>query len=299
MSRKKETKKQARGVNITTGTSETEASSGGQSDSPFSKKLQLSWVVYNIKDMKPIQGTPGQKLIEERYNVELKIHDLNVHNEEEWTLFWASGNTADHIISNNMNRYIYKFADHDIIRPVSKEMLYSYAPDWMKAVTDLFGEDVVFPQITYKGEVWALPQATFANKISYIMAARKSWMDKVGISKAPETLEDLYTMIYKFAKEDPDRNGKDDTYGAHILENYTNFGYFWGTFGICPNSYYLEDGKVKYSSATEAFKEGTKVLAAWYKEGLIDPEFVTDNRNILKAKWADGIIGMVEDHPSW
>lgn len=40
------------------------------------------------------------------------------------------------------------------------------------------------------------------------MLWRKDWLDKVGITKAPETLEEFEKAVYAFAEKDPDGNGK-------------------------------------------------------------------------------------------
>ncbi|NSW90038.1 MAG: hypothetical protein HPY74_05005 [Firmicutes bacterium] len=261
----------------------------------FDKKLKITWIVYNQFDNPVKEGTETQKLIEERFNVELDIPELDVHSEDQWTVFWASGNTADRIQSNNMSKYFKKFADQGILRPITKDMLYKNAPNWMKAVESLIDPKVFMPQITYKGQVWAIPYTNMAQaKVSFVTAARKSYMDKVGITKPPETLDEYYNLIYKFTKDDPDGNGKNDTYGLHY-----QFGYVWGTFGIYPHSWYDINGKVTYTSTTEEYKEALKLLNKWYKEGLIDPEFVTDKRDIQRAKWAEGKLGMLEDHPWW
>lgn len=275
----------------TTAKTETTAAAAEQ----FANHLDLTWIVYNQFDNPIKEGTETQKIIEDRFNVTLKIPELDVHSEEQWTVFWASGNMADHIVSNNMAKYYTKFADQGILRPITKEMLYKNAPDYMKIVEELISPEVFIPQITYKGEFWGMPCTNMAQaRVSFVMAARKTWMDRVGIAKAPETLDEFYDMCVKFTKNDPDGNGKDDTYGLH-----SRFSYVQGTFGVYPNSFYDIDGKVVYSDTTNEYKEFLKLMSKWYAEGLIDPEFVTDTRDIQRAKWAEGKLGMLEDHPWW
>ena len=38
-----------------------------------------------------------------------------------------------------------------------------------------------------------------------------------------------------------------------------------------------------------------KVLKAWYDEGIIDPESITDDRKALRTKWASGRVGVYGD----
>ena len=50
------------------------------------------------------------------------------------------------------------------------------------------------------------------------MSYRQDWADKVGITKAPETIDEFYDMIYKFTYNDPDGNGKRDTFGIELTK---------------------------------------------------------------------------------
>jgi putative aldouronate transport system substrate-binding protein len=265
----------------------------------FDEKLTITWMVYNQFDNPVPEGSVNQKLIEEMFNVELIIPQLDVHNQEQWTVYWASGNTADRIQSNNMNNFFHRFAEQGLIRPISEDMLYTYAPNFMELVEALVPKDLVIPQITFNDEVWLMPYTNIAQaKQVWVTAARKSWMDRVGITSAPATLADMENMITKFAKEDPDGNGKDDTYGIHLY-GYTGAGYLWGTLGVFPNSYYDVNGQIIRSNTTEAYKQGLKILQSWHNDGLLDPEFITDDRTIQRVKWTEGIIGLLNDHPWW
>ena len=41
---------------------------------------------------------------------------------------------------------------------------------------------------------------------------RQDWLDKLGL-KYPETLDDMKNVLIAFTNNDPDGNGKNDTYG--------------------------------------------------------------------------------------
>ena len=45
----------------------------------------------------------------------------------------------------------------------------------------------------------------------------------------------------------------------------------------------------------EQAKEATKRLRAWYHDGLIDPEFMTDDGALIGQKWGDHKIGYVDN----
>lgn len=265
----------------------------------FDEKLDITWIVYNQFDNPVPEGSVNELLIEEMFNVELTVPQLDVHNQEQWTVYWASGNTADRIQSNNMSNFFTRFAEQGLIRPITEEMLYAYAPDYMDLMEELVPKDLIIPQITFQDELWLLPYTNIAQaKQVWVTAARKTWMERVGITSAPATLADLENMITKFATEDPDNNGADDTYGIHLY-GYTGAGYLWGTLGVYPGAWYDTDGTIVYANTTEAYKQGLKMLQGWHNDGLLDPEFITDDRSIQRVKWAEGKIGLLNDHPWW
>jgi hypothetical protein len=126
---------------------------------PFAEHMDISWIVYNQPDIYPIADTPVQQLIEERFNVSLDIVEIDIFNEDEWTLFWASGGMADKIQCNTMGKYIYEFADQGIIRSIDYDWLYEYAPDTMDIVLSLVDENYLKQSVLYEDQLWCLPNA--------------------------------------------------------------------------------------------------------------------------------------------
>lgn len=64
--------------------------------------------------------------------------------------------------------------------------------------------------------------------------------------------------------------------------------------------FYVDDnGQVYPVAISENKKEMLKQVRAWYEEGLIDPEFVTDDRARQRSKWKEGKFGVLSDNPWW
>ena len=53
------------------------------------------------------------------------------------------------------------------------------------------------------------------------LLVRKDWLDKLGLA-APTTLDELYDVLYAFTYNDPDGNGKNDTYGLGAFIEINN-----------------------------------------------------------------------------
>lgn len=134
---------------------------------------------------------------------------------------------------------------------------------------------------TIDGKLYAIPVYCSPNR--YNVVIRQDWLDNLGL-EAPVTLEDYHDVLTAFTFNDPDGNGKNDTYGLSGL-NIETFDPIFGAFGVMApiQSYngtgtywYLEDGKLLPQVTNPKTKEALELIHAWYKEGIIDPEFVTN-----------------------
>lgn len=125
---------------------------------------------------------------------------------------------------------------------------------------------------------------------------RKDWLEKVGITKNPETIAEYEAAFDKFVSNDPDGNGKKDTYalsatGMNAMINA--FQRFFMANGVS-TFMLMPDGSINQGATATGSKETLKTLASWYKKGFIDPEFITTDDKILEQKWNNGKIGFVE-----
>ncbi|WP_144027912.1 extracellular solute-binding protein [Paenibacillus sp. 32352] len=113
---------------------------------------------------------------------------------------------------------------------------------------------------------------------------RKDWLDNLGM-KEPKTIDEFYNMLKAFASNDPDKNGKDDTYGMVV----TRYGGPWDImqtwFGV-PNKWGEKDGKLVPAHLTPEYMEALKFFKKLYDEKLVNQDFAVYD----SAKWNDPII---------
>ena len=273
--------------------------SSAASSSKSAEPMKITWLVYNQIGITPSNDSPVLKLIEERFNVDITVPEVDIHTAEQWNLYWASGNTPDAAFMNNTAATVFKLADQGLVRDIPAGYLDKYMPDWMKVIDSIAGKDLATQQTSYKGKQYICPWAS--QQYPYIMAVRKDWMDNVGVTKLPTTPDELLELAKKFTFNDPDKDGKNNTYGIHGggTKRYMRFGYLNTYYGIWPDSYYLVNGKVTYTSTSDVYKESLKYLNSWYKAGVIDPEFATEDRTVQRKKWAEGKFGIIVDNPWW
>lgn len=129
------------------------------------------------------------------------------------------------------------------------------------------------------------------------MTYRKDWADKLGLGK-PETIDDIYDMLYAFTYEDPDGNGKDDTYGLALTKYTAPLDIIQTWFGA-PNGWGEADGKLIPDHQTEEYLECLRWLRKLCEEGIIKKDFPTRDAatktDDLKTQKAGMLVDTIDD----
>ncbi|WP_309119003.1 extracellular solute-binding protein [Paenibacillus sp.] len=247
----------------------------------------------------PADGGPAKKIILEQlkeagidgvdYNVQLASGDEYT---TKLNLLAASGELPDFfsVDLQTMTRY----ADEGLIQPLDD--LLEQAPELMKLIRQ---EDL--ENLKYNGKIYGLPVGyrpePFNGPNTNGLVIRKDWLDNLNLQE-PKTLDELHEVLRAFTFDDPDRNGQDDTYGLSATKT-TNFSFIFGAFGIAPANgnaiYWTErNGELKPGFTVPEAKEALAMIQAWYKEGLIDPEFPVMETKQLQEKVINSRAGIYE-----
>ncbi|MBA2943648.1 extracellular solute-binding protein [Paenibacillus sp. CGMCC 1.16610] len=122
------------------------------------------------------------------------------------------------------------------------------------------------------------------NGINY----RKDWLEAVGL-QPPKTIDDFYNMLKAFKEKDPDKNGKNDTYGM-VMVKWT--GQWASSFDImklwfgAPNKWGVVNGKLVPEHQTPEYLEALKFMKKLYDEKLVNQDFAVFD----SAKWNDPVV---------
>lgn len=130
----------------------------------------------------------------------------------------------------------------------------------------------VLKALTVDGKVIGIYRAREIGR--YGFSYRADWAEAVGITEEPKTVEDVYNMLYKFTYEDPDGNGKDDTYGLELTKYTGPLDIIQTWFGT-GNEWVEQDGKLVPVHQTAEFKEALKWMKKIYDEGLVRKDWAT------------------------
>ena len=98
---------------------------------------------------------------------------------------------------------------------------------------------------------------------------RQDMLDKVGITKLPETLDELHTALSKFKNELGVESPLNiQTTGIGMPSSIT------GAFQMDPG-FFMDGNTVKFGILEQGMRDYLEMMRQWYAEGLIDQEFYT------------------------
>ena len=276
------------------------ADSGKKQDLVTEEPLEISIIGIQGTDIK--DGSMVQEELESMYNVRFKPIQVDVYSKEQINVLFSSGDIPDVIMRLVIRDIHDKLVDEGFLRPMTEEFFREYAPDICKRV-DEYTPWAWETRKRADGNYYMVPGLALSYKIikTYTAVARKDWMDNVGITDIPETIDEVYNMLMKFTYDDPDGNEQNDTFGlgGRFADKWGikyNWQSVYGAFGINPQVWTKINGELEYGAVTEQYKECLKTLNKWYGDGIIDPEFITDDNTIFFSKFIDGKLGYIDSH---
>lgn len=143
------------------------------------------------------------------------------------------------------------------------------------------------------GKNYLIPRSRTAGRAGLMY--RKDWLDNLGM-KAPTNLDELYTMLKAFTLNDPDKNGKNDTFGLALDlaggakdKNDVMVSTIASYFGAS-TSYGVDDkGKVHPAFEEKEYIDSLKWLKKLYDEKIINQDFAIVQD--IKQAYSKGNVG--------
>jgi len=188
---------------------------------------------------------------------------------------------------------MYHFADarDEYLLEVPYAAIEKYAPSIYKQISEQ--APAAWAYSYYEGKNYGMPNLNYSHVENVVSGYRGDWLEKLGMD-APDTLDELHDVLYAFVHNDPDGNGKDDTYGYAPLSTYYPYFFteFFGAYGILPFDWQEVDGEIVYGGLRPEVETVLQLLADWNKEGLIYPAFIESDRS-QKVLFTQGHAGYI------
>jgi putative aldouronate transport system substrate-binding protein len=269
--------------------------SGGTPGSAAPMEISVGFWWGNLD---PFGNDKVGQFIENKFNVKITKAMYDWSDDADRTRLWASTGMLPDAFSGYppSTSWFADFINQGVIRSIPYSIISKY-PN-VKKVTD---EHTLGKQLEqfYGGQYFVVrPESAAGYKISDQNGVyyRRDWAEKLGLPK-PSNMDEYYQYLRACVYNDPDGNGRRDTYGltvAGIGDFLYPFGAFSGDWINLPN------GKVQPGWLDE---EPMVAGLGWYRklfdEGLIDPEFPRDY-TVLQAKFYQNYASMVRSlTPGW
>lgn len=264
-----------------TAQSSTTAKAEGET-APEAKEepVHLEWLAYDSYGQ-PDLTSEQIKYYNEKFNVDLDFWYLDSENwDQVLGVKLASGDMPDVMrIRNSAN--IPNYVKQGILTEFTDDML-AKIPSYTDSLKKYDPDDVGLIDGYYNGKLYMLKTISVNGSYPTVLTWRTDWLKNVGIDKIPSTIEEFEKAMYAFRNDDPDGNGKKDTYGF----SNTAINAVFGAFGAIPmkefrgtgtqNLFYTKvNDKIEFACVQPEMKEALALLQKWFKDGIIDPEFVT------------------------
>jgi putative aldouronate transport system substrate-binding protein len=194
----------------------------------------------------------------------------------------ASGDMPD-IFSVPSRQYLSQYVANGVILDLTKYK------DKLSETFKLIGEESV-----KKGEIdnklYAISKAKAGNANSLLL--RKDWLDKLGL-KMPTTPDELLAVAKAFAENDPDGNGKKDTYGFSG-SGFGGFTPLFAPYGVTPKENFLvKDGKLTCTLYEDGYKDAIAEINKFVTAGALDPDFLINTGSNVTDKAVQGKVGII------
>lgn len=152
---------------------------------------------------------------------------------------------------------------------------------WEFAMVD--GKMVTIPPMSEQGT--SLPKC---------MIMRGDWLENLGVKEPPRALDEFIELMYRFTKEDPDKDGKPDTFGFSTSVIRAIFGAFYGYTSFPDPKIenriefynYKGDNVIVCGDVLPTNKQALEVLRKCYADGVIDPQFIAQKGENESGGWA-------------
>jgi putative aldouronate transport system substrate-binding protein len=215
----------------------------------------------------------------------------------KWATAMASGDLPE-LMNELPGRYYTDLMDADMLMDVREIFEKTASPLYKKLVGY---PDYPSWQFLKKGEGYYGIAGSWGPGFNVydVMWVRQDWLDKVGMP-FPKTLDDVALVAKAFLDAGLAQIGIS---GGTNLTQWGAFSAYFAALGRVPFQWKKDtNGSLYYTSTDPSIKKGLELLAKWYKDGLLEADFVkragVDSMAALNENCVSGKAG-ITGCPSW
>lgn len=230
------------------------------------------------------QNSPVWKAIEKYTNTNMTIDWVpNPDYDDKLNVTLASGNLPDILLIDQTTASIVnaaKSGEFWDLGPYLKDY-----PNLSKA------NPVALKNSQIDGKTYGLYRSRPLGRNAIIY--RKDWLKNLGLP-VPKTTQQFYNMLYEFTYDDPDKDGKNDTYGM-VVTNYSGpWDVMQSWFGV-PNTWGVQDGKLVPAQTTPQYMTALNYFHKMYQNKLVNQDFAVMPSSDWNQPFEAGKAGVIVD----
>lgn len=252
-------------------TSASKSSPAATVDPQKDKIMDVSYVNYVSSEVPPPDSV-GLKMIQDRFKINIKSQFVPVADYlSKLSVLMASGSIPDVIALQKLDSNFFNWAKQGAFLPLN---------DYFDKYPSLkLIPKYILDQFTINGKIFAIPKY-YPNQYEFVPIIRQDWLDKLNL-KVPTSYAELEKVALAFTNDDPDGDGKKDTYGIALSQDINpdyNAGAYWD-----PNAWYHKNsaGQLIPGIIGPGRKDVIQMFADLYKAGAVTKDFAVLN-------WAQG-----------
>jgi putative aldouronate transport system substrate-binding protein len=237
------------------------------------------------------KNSPQEKrvhdLIQEKTGVDMEVlFSATGQWDNKMNLMLSSGEQLDLIPFVNPNTAVSLYKNDAIVN--LDELLDKYGPNLKKNINPK-----AWALATYQGKIIGIPNEPALSTPNTLLI-RTDWLKNLNL-QTPVTIEEFEKVLEAFKNNDPDKNGKNDTFPISIRGDFSNlekaFAPFFLPAGM--NAWQDDKGKLLPAELHPNYKEMMAKFIEWNKKGYIWSDLLQSNVTKQIEIMAQNKIGVV------
>ncbi|MCI6674751.1 MAG: extracellular solute-binding protein [Spirochaetaceae bacterium] len=278
----------------------------GSSESAGSKTTQAAgpvhvtlWYPATQTEVGPLPNDwAGYQIIKDKFNIELEAQTLPSGTQDQDVKIQAAAAADDLPDMFTAGREVWlRLANNGMLADVTD--LYARMPNRTQLMFDEGAKK--YTTLNGRNYGFATPAAVSRNEGLVI---RKDWLDKLGL-EVPKTTDDLLKVLHAFTYDDPDGNGKKDTYGYGAFVETNNYEAYpgrrleplMGAFGV-EGTWNMTKANFGLQINKPEFYDFMVFMKQIIDDGVIDPNWMAYKKDDFRGAWKQGKFGCFREQNS-
>jgi putative aldouronate transport system substrate-binding protein len=263
----------------------------------YSPEIDMTMVNFTYNSPKYSDGddmnnNPWTRLMKDQYGIKVKTlwEVPNNQLEQKTNLMISSGELPD-VFLVTPTQFV-QLNKAGLIQDLTE--VYKLVPPNVKKVLDEAGPEPL-QAATINGKLMGIPFTGLIKENVPVLWVREDWKKKLNLPD-PKTMQDVLAISKAFTDQDPDGNGKNDTFGLALSKELSFLQGFLNGYHAYKGIWIKDkDGKLVYSSIQPEMRTALNKLQEMYKAGQIDKEYGVKDVAKVNESMGSEKLGMFYD----